>query len=92
MSDGRGALDLSIDRLVLDGLDPSEEAATTLGDLVATELRRILDGGGSGGAGATAGAEREPIILSTPPDVSALARVLAERIAAQTDVAGAWDG
>jgi hypothetical protein len=92
MSDQRGALDLSIDRLVLDGLDLSAEAATTLSGLVASELRRIIDGGGSGSASATAGAEREPLILSSPPDVPTLARVLAERIAAESGVAGAWDG
>jgi hypothetical protein len=89
MTLGSGNLDLSIDRLVLDGVDLPNEAAATLGGLVEAELRRIVDGGGRVGAGAT---EREPLILSTPPDVPALARHLAERIADAAVLAGAWDG
>ena len=90
MSTARAQLgvDLAIERLVLDGIDLPADAAHLRG-LVETELRRILDGAAAARVGA---AELRPIVLSAPPDVPALARALAERIAAGAAAAGAWDG
>jgi hypothetical protein len=84
-------LDLSIDRLVLDVPGLPEEAAVTLGRLVEDELRQIFDGGGPSSIG-SARAELELLVLSTPPDVPALARALAGRIADRAAGVEAWDG
>jgi hypothetical protein len=86
---GGDALDLSIDRLVLDGLDLPSDAAETLRARVESELGRILHGRGTT---TSARPELEPIVLGSPPDMLALARVLAARIADEADRAGAWDG
>jgi hypothetical protein len=86
---GPGGIDLSIERLVLDGIDLPADAVATLPALVESELRRILDGG-SMSSSSVGPDELRPIVLSTPPDVPALARELAARIAA--GAAGAWDG
>jgi hypothetical protein len=83
-------LELSIDRLVVDVPGLPEEAAATLGQLVEAELRRIFDAGGP--PGTSSRAELEPLVLSTPPDVSALARALAGRIADRAAQEEAWDG
>jgi hypothetical protein len=87
-------LELAIDRLVLDGVELPADAMATFSALVERELRRILDGGGpaTGGWAAAPAAELRPLILSTPPDVSALARDLAERIALEAGALGGWDG
>ena len=84
-------LDLSIDRLVVDVPGLPEEAAATLGRLVEDELRRIFDAGGPSRTGSSR-AELEPVMLSTPPDVPALARALAGRIADRAAEEEAWDG
>ena len=86
---GTGGIDLSIDRLVLDGVELPADAVATFPALVERELRRILDGGSVSSPSAGPD-ELRPIVLSTPPDVPALARELAARIA--DGAAGAWDG
>jgi hypothetical protein len=88
-----GALDVAIDRLVLDGVLIPADAVATLGELIESELRRILDGGGRPGEGSSVGAELDPLILTNPPDVPKLVRDLAERIAdAAATAGGRWDG
>ena len=84
-------LDLSIDRLVLDGIAIPADDVPRLQGLVEAELRRIVDGGGRSSAGFPS-SELEPLILATPPDVPSLARALAERIADRAAAEGAWDG
>ena len=92
-----GGLDLAVDRLVLDGIALPADAVPTFAGLIEAELRQILDAGwpaeeSPSGAASSGPAELEPLILSTPPDVPALARALAERIAERAAVEGAWDG
>ncbi|HEU0237003.1 MAG TPA: hypothetical protein VFR14_11250 [Candidatus Limnocylindrales bacterium] len=87
------ALEVAIDRLVLDGVELPADAVATFSALVERELRRILDGGGPAAGGwAAAPAELRPLILSTPPDVPALARDVAERIALEAGAVGGRDG
>lgn len=78
MSD-RG-FDLVVDRLVLEGINLSPDQATALGVLVEAEVRRIIDGGRLTASRTTGEIDAHPIALSEPPDLRALARVLAERI------------
>ena len=87
---GPGGFDLAIGRLVLDGIDLPADAVPTFAGLVEAELRRILDGAAAGSRPAPD--ELRPILLSAPTDVPALARELAERIAAGAAAAGGWDG
>ena len=86
-----GGIDVAIDRLVVDVPGLPEEAAATLSRLVEAELRRIFDAGGPSTTGSSR-AELEPLMLSTPPDVPALARALAGRIADRAAEEEAWDG
>ena len=72
-------LDLVVERLVLDGIELSSDQAATLGALVEAEVRRIVDGGRLTAPRTVGAIDVNPIALS-PPDLSALARVLAERI------------
>ena len=89
---------VTVDRLVLDGIRLPADQIDGFPALVELELRRILDGGWPvPGAVSTRPYELTPLILSTPPDVPALARALAERMAdaATAEAAaaeGAWDG
>jgi hypothetical protein len=86
---GSGGFDLAIERLVLDGIDLPADAIPTFAGLVEAELRRILDGAAA--SSWSAPDELRPILLSAPPDVPALARELAERIAAGAAAAGGRD-
>lgn len=92
------AVAVTIDRLVLDGIELPADQVASFPALVESELRRILDGGWPvPGAVARRAFELTPLMLSTPPDVAALARALAERIAdaataEAASVEGAWDG
>lgn len=85
-------VDLVIDRLVVDGLDLSAAEADELARRVERELRRL--------AGPTRARNRhvglleaKPLSLADPADTQALARALAERIAAEAGLAprGAGD-
>jgi hypothetical protein len=92
MTDGPvGALDLVVDRLVLEGVSLPAAAMASLSAIVEAELRRIFDGGGPPTVGSVVDGERRPLLLATPPGVPALGRELAERIAAQVRANGAWD-
>jgi hypothetical protein len=82
------SVDLGIERIVLDGVALPADEVTTLPALVEAELRRILAGGAFPAGGRS---ELAPVLLSDPPDLRSLARVLAERIIADT-LAEAWDG
>jgi len=86
---GPGGIDVSIDGLILDGIDLPADAVPRFGGLVEAELRRIVDGAAAGSGSAPD--ELRPILLTTPPDVPALAREIAERIAARATIAGGWD-
>lgn len=76
---GRG-VDLVVERLVLEGLDLIPEQAATLVRLIEAEVRRIIDGGRLTAARTVSATNVQPIALAQPPDLSALARLLAERI------------
>ncbi len=74
------SLDLVVERLVLDGIELAPDQAATLGALVEAEVRRIIDGGRLTASRMVGAIDVYPIALSQPPDLAALARVLAERI------------
>jgi len=76
-------LDLVVERLVLEGLALTPEQASTLAGLVEAELRLLAAGGGLPGGGDAFFVDVKPAALSQPPDLTALSRVLAQRIAAE---------
>lgn len=87
------AVGMTIDRLVLDGIELPADEVASFPARVESELRKILDGGWPAPGGVSRVAhELTPLILSTPPDVQALARALAERIAEAAAAEGGWDG
>lgn len=81
------AVDLVIDRLVLAGVEMSPEQAGTLSGLLEQELRRILNGTRDLRPHDRSLAEALPVSFAQPEDLSVLARVLAERIAAEAGLA-----
>jgi hypothetical protein len=88
------ATQITIERLVLDGIALPEDDLARFPLLLESELDRLLESGrltppAAPFAGAT---EARPLILSSPPDVSALARDVAERIVDAVAAGGAWNG
>jgi hypothetical protein len=73
-------VEIAIDRLVLDGFDMAPEQSEMLVRLVEAEVRRIVDGGRLTATRTMSAAQIQPLALSDPPDLPALARALAERI------------
>ena len=78
------ALDLVVERLVLEGIPLTPEQASTLARLVEEELRLLAAGGGLSDNGDAFIVDLKPVALSQPPDLPALSRVLARRITAET--------
>ena len=86
------AIDLVVECLVLEGIGLNPEQAATLAELVEEELRRMLAGGALSSGRDLALVDSKPIALAQPPDLAALARTLAQRIAADAKSAGAGHG
>jgi len=87
------ATKLTLERVVLHGIEIPEEDLNKFPDLLRAELARRLESGlpTPGAADEDAG-ESGPLILSSPPDVLVLAREVAKRIIQRASVEGAWDG
>jgi hypothetical protein len=85
-------LDLTIDRLVIEGLDLPADAARDLEPLITAELRRILATGGGTTDSPADGLGTGPVLVTGGADLPALARALAERIAREATAAGGRDG
>jgi hypothetical protein len=88
----RGAVDLVVERLLVDGLDLTPEQAGELGRLLEEELRPIVAGGGPSALAADGITAVIPVSLKQPPDLRALARELAKQVAARAMRAGAGHG
>ncbi len=84
----RGALDLVVDRLVVDGLDLPPERGEELARLVEEELRPIVAGGAYSALREGTVSSVQPLSLTQPLDLRELARALARRIAARAMEAG----
>ena len=76
-------LNLVVERIVLDGITLPPEQASALARLVEDELRLLASGGGIFDDNDALLLDVKPITLLEPPDLPALARVLARRIAAE---------
>lgn len=80
-------VDLVIDRLVVEGLDLTSAEADDLARRVERELRRLADPTARARSRHVALLEAKPLSLGEGSDPQALARVLAERIAAESGIA-----
>ena len=74
------AVDLVVERLVVEGFDLIPEQGATLAVLVEDELRRLAAAGGLSGGRRVALADALPAALALPPDLPAMARALAQHI------------
>jgi hypothetical protein len=86
------ALDLVVDRLVLEAVSLSSDQAGELARLIEDELRRVVAEGAAPGGRRSPLVEVKPIALAEPADPRALARALAERVAAEADLPGRLRG
>ena len=75
--------DLVVEPRVLEGIELIPEQAGTLAGLIETEVRRIIDGGRLASTRTVTGVDVQAVALAEPPDLTAFARALAERIADQ---------
>jgi hypothetical protein len=82
------ALDLVVDRLVLEAVSLSSDQVGELAGLIEEELRRVVAEGAAPGGRRSRLVEVKPVALAEPADPRALARALAERVAAEADVPG----
>jgi hypothetical protein len=88
------ATQLTVERVVLHGIDIPQDDLNRFPDLLTAELSRLLENGlPTPGTDPGKGAEEStPLVLSSPPDVVILARDLAERILVAASVDDAFDG
>jgi hypothetical protein len=82
------AVDLVVERLVLEAAELTQEQAGELAGLVQEELGRILAGAGWQGDRRLTLGEVKPVGLAVAADPRLLARVLAQRIAGEADLSG----
>lgn len=76
-----GAMDLVIDRLLIEGVELPPERGEELLRLLEEELRPVLAGGGPSAASDPGLAEAKPTSFGQPVDLRELARVMARRVA-----------
>lgn len=86
------AVDLVVDRLVLEGDLLSPEQAGELAELVQEELGRMLAEGRRADHRRSSLVDVKPVALASPAEPRGLARALAERVAAEAGLPGGFDG
>jgi hypothetical protein len=86
------AVDLVVDRLVLEGGSLDADEAGDLARLIEEELGLLLAEGGRAGHRRSSLVDAKPVALASPADPRALARALAERIAAEAGLPGRLHG
>jgi hypothetical protein len=74
------AVELVIERILLEGLELNQEQAGELRRLIVEELRPLVAGGGGSALPAEGVADVTPVALSDPPELRALARAVARRV------------
>jgi hypothetical protein len=76
-----GAVDLVVERLLLEGVDLPPERGDELVRLLEEELRPLVAGGGLSALPGEGLSEAIPTSFGQPVDLRALARVMARRVA-----------